>query len=189
MADDTNTTDEPQGDCPTCGLPNKTQSAFAEMRTELAAEKARNETLSELALSNGIAAAGFDLVDEKGEPNKLLSLVTKEYLAEHPDVSGFDPAKYTEFASQYGVSPAGAGERQAGDGGGEPTAADSQADALGALQAQADALRNATAQATPAVGLDAEIREAHEKGDVDAVKRLNNRKVSQMLLATAGGQG
>lgn len=179
MAVSPNPENEQDTNCDSCGLPTKTALAFEQMRKDFADEKARNEALSGLALSNGILAAGFELTDEKGETNKLLSLVTEAFLKEHPEVEKFDPAKFTEFAAAYNVAPKGAAE-----GSGEPTTPDDQGNVLASLEAQGSTLRNATTPATTPKGPDVELSEAQAKGDWETVKRLNNRKVVEGLLAS-----
>lgn len=202
MADNTDTdtqgNDELGAVCEKCGVPEKTQHAFAKIRTESAQKDERIEALSEQALSSGIAAAGFELTvaDEDGQAkeNKHLSLVVSKWLEDNPQVEEFDPEQFTSFASEYGVQPAaaqgGEPEGESGGAGGEPSAAETQAEALASMHQQGENLRNASTQPTPTSGgLDDQIREAEQANDAETVKRLNNRKVSQMLLDTAGQQG
>lgn len=199
MADNTDTSTEQNEAgkvCETCGTPEKTALAFERERKASAEKDERIEALSEQALSSGIAAAGFELTvaDESGQAreNKHLSLVVSKWLEDNPQVEEFDPEAFTKFASEYGVQPAAqqaAGE-SGGQAGGEPSAAETQAEALASMHQQGENLRNASTQPTPTGGgLDDQIREAEQAGDAETVKRLNNRKVSQMLLDTAGSGG
>lgn len=195
MADDTTTTpdtDTPNDDsddakCDSCGLPAKTGRAFKELKAELSEKDERIEKLSSVALSNGIAAAGFELVtvDEEGNEseNKMLELVTREFVREHPEVEEFDPKVFTEFASTYGVAPSG--DAEGGQPSGSSEAGESQAGALAQMQGQGDALRQASQQVQPAAGLEGEIAQAEADGDVAKSKALKQQKMSRDLLRFA----
>lgn len=185
MADQDN--DNQDGNCTGCGRPLKDARTFAELREKLESAEERAEKLSNVALSSGIQAAGFELVDEQGSENKLLSLVTREFVKEHPNVENFDSKSFVEFAKGYGIEPKAAQGAEGAEGGGEGASGQSgsgQPDPLVEAQRKADGLAGATTDTQPS-GVESELAEAHAQNDQQKVRQLETQRLMSRIVQEA----
>ncbi len=133
-----------------------------ELKAKLETLNAENATLRESALSNAVAAAGFNFTDEtKDSPlAKQVSLLLKTYEGE-PTVSDFKT-----YAEQFGIVPQKTTTESTEDTNKEPSNLEN-------IQGQINSLNNASHSPLPPSGTEQALKLANEKLAAGQIKGLN----------------
>ncbi|HVF75491.1 MAG TPA: hypothetical protein VM938_10620 [Acidimicrobiales bacterium] len=156
--------------------PTEDSKDFAKLRNKSEAQAAEITALRSTNAKLLAAAAGFDT------STKLASIALDQFAAERK-VDEFTPEAFKAFAEEIGLPATVAPAGTEGDGTQAPAGTDA-ATALGAVQAQADAIKAGTGQAAPAA-LPEQIAAAEQAGDYRKSMELKDTLTQQQMAPRA----